>query len=245
MRDNGISEFKLICFEILYSFCLLYRKNKMAMLSDSADQRDIVSEVWFTVAFSQLLQLTEIPFLEDILAPPSSDGMGVIVISNNVPGRWDKRSEKKENIKSSTSNDIWITAGMECIQMQQEFPLPQCADTSYLNVMNIKEAGIQPHLLEFYGSLIDSLIPSNLTDVVDGMLCVLANDPSKVVSCLPLLALMVPLSQRKHLRKLLNFIKRSLDTGSGRFIIKKFTSAILPKEIQNKVGVPVLYSWVF
>lgn len=218
----------------------------MAMLSDSADQRDIVSEVWFQVAFSQLLQHTEIPFLEDILAPPSSDdGMGVIVISNNVPGPWDKRSENKDNINSSTSNDIWITAGMECIQMQQEFPLPQCADTGYLNVMNIKEAGIQPHLLEFYGSLIDSLIPSNLTDVVDGMLCVLANDPSKVVSCLPLLALMLPLSQRKHLSKLLNFIKRSLDTGSGRFIIKKFTSTILPKEIQNKVGIPVLYSWVF
>jgi len=167
------------------------------------------------------------------LTPPSTgDSTGVLVISNNIP----EPTDQKENINGSETTDIWVTAGMECIQLQRDFPLPQRADTSYLNVMNVKEAGIQQILLEYYGSLLDSLIPSNLTDLVDGMLCVLANDWSKVVTFLPLLTLMLPASQRRHLRKLLNFIGMSADTSSGRFIVKKFMSAILPKDVQNKVG---------
>ena len=209
----------------------------MAMLSNSTDHKDIISEVWFEVALSRLLQLTEIPFLEDILVPPSTDDdMGVIVISNNVPGSWNRSSDHKENVSSSESSSVWITAGIECMQLQRDFPLPQRTDVSYLNVMNVKEAGIQQLLLEYYSSLLDSLVPSNLTDLVDGMLCALTNDWSKVVSFLPLLALMLPTSQRKHLRKLLNFIGRSQDTYSGRFIVKKFMTTILPKDVQNKVG---------
>lgn len=213
----------------------------MAMLSDSTDHKDIISEVWFEVALSRLLQLTEIPFLEDVLTPPpTDDDMGVIVISNNVPGSWNRSSDHKENVSSSESSSVWITAGIECMQLQRDFPLPQRTDVSYLNVMNVKEAGIQQLLLEYYSSLLDSLIPSNLTDLVDGMLCALTNNWSKVVSFLPLLALMLPTSQRKHLRKLLNFIGRSQDTCSGRLIVKKFMTAIVPKDVQNKVGVPVL-----
>ena len=214
----------------------------MAMLSHSTDHKDIISEVWFEVALSQLLQLTEIAFLEDILAPPSTDDdMGVIVISNNVPGSWSRSSDHQENVSSSESSSVWITAGIECMQLQRDFPLPQRTDVSYLNAMNVKEAGIQQFLLEYYSSLLDSLIPSNLTDLADGMLCALSNNWSKVVSFLPLLALMLPTSQRKHLRKLLNFIGRSQGTCSGRFIVKKFMTAILPKDVQNKVGVPGLH----
>ena len=211
------------------------------MLSDSTDHRGIISEVWFEVALSQLLQLTEIPFLEDILAPPSTDDdMGVIVISNNVPGTSDGSSDHRENI-----NSLEGTAGIECMQLQRDFPLPQRADVSYLNVMNVQEAGIQQLLLEYYSSLLDSLIPSNLTDLVDGMLYVLTNDWSKVVSFLPLLALMLPTGQRKHLRKLLNFLGKSLGKCSGRFVVKKFMTAILPKDVQNKVGVPALHCWMY
>ena len=215
-------------------------------MSASTDHGDIISEVWFEVALCQLLQLTDIPFLEDILAPPLTDGsMGVIVISNNVPDPCIQGSDHKENVNRSESSCVWVTAGMDCIQLQTDFPLPQQAETGYLNVMNVKEAGIQQILLEYYGSLLDSLITSNLTDLVDGMLCALGNDWSKTVTCLPLLALMLPVSQRKHLRKLLNFMERSMHTSSGRFIVKKFTGAILPKDIQNKVGVPVLYCWEY
>lgn len=217
------------------------RNNKTTILSDSFDHGDIISDVWFEVALSQLLKLTDIPYLEDILTPPSTgDSTGVLVISNNIP----EPTDQKENINGSETTDIWVTAGMECIQLQRDFPLPQRADTSYLNAMNVKEAGIQQILLEYYGSLLDSLIPSNLTDLVDGMLCVLANDWSKVVTFLPLLTLMLPASQRRHLRKLLNFIGMSADTSSGRFIVKKFMSAILPKDVQNKATGQQLVSYM-
>ena len=210
------------------------------MLSISTDHGDIFSELWFEVALSQFLQLTDIPFLEDILIPPlTDDSVGVIVISNSFPEpcvQNSQRNDNKENIHSSESNNVWVTAGMECFQLQRDFPLPQRDDSSYLNMMSIEEAGIEQTLLEYYRSLLDSLIPSNLTDLVDGMICALANDCSKVFTFLPLLTLMLPTSQRQHLKKLLNFIGRSVDTNSGRFIVKKFMGAILPKHIQNKVS---------
>ena len=203
------------------------------MLSVSTDQGDLMSEVWFEVALSQLLQLTDVPFLEDILTPPFTDErMGVIVISNKVPEPPQQIDGNKENIHDSESSNVWITAGMDCIQLQRDCPLPQRNDTSYSNLMNAKEAGIQQILLEYYGSLRDSLIPSNLTDLVDGILCALANDWAKTNTFLPLLTLMLPTTRRKHLRKLLNF----MSTNSGRFIVKKFMGAILPKDVKNKVG---------
>ncbi|KAL9985007.1 hypothetical protein ACROYT_G007360 [Oculina patagonica] len=215
------------------------RKNKLSMLSSSTDQGDLISEVWFEVALSRLLQLTDVPFLEDILTPPiKDDRTGVIVISNSVPEPCIQHSQQidcnKENIDNSEMNNVWVTAGMECIQLQRDCPLPQRGNMGYLNVMNAKEAGIQQILLQYYGSLVDTLIPSNLTDLVDGILCALANDWTKAITFLPMLVLMLPSSQRRHLKKLLNFMGRSTGTSSGRFIVKKFMGAILPKDVKNK-----------
>ena len=216
------------------------RKSKLAVLSDSTSDHSNDSEIWFQVALSELLQLTDVPFLEDILTPTlTHDGPGVIAISNNIPGSSVENLQMKQNSDkendSSESCNVWLTPGMECIHLQREHPLPQRADTGFLNTMNIKEMGIQQILAEYYGSLLDSLIPSNFADLVDGMISALANDCSKVVTFLPLLALILPTSQQEHLKKLLNFIGWSVDTNSGRFIFKKFMGAILPKSIQNKV----------
>lgn len=225
------------------------RKNKLALLSDSTSDRSNDSEIWFEVALSELLQLTDVPFLEDILTPTlTHDGLGVIVISNNFPGSCVENLQMKQNAdkenNSSESCNVWVTPGMECIHLQREHPLPQRADTGFLNTVNIKEMEIQQILAEYYGSLLDSLIPSNFADLVDGIISALANDCSKVVTFLPLLALMLPTSQQEHLKKLLNFIGRSVDTKSGRFIVKKFMGAILPKTIQNKVHHLFCYSVV-
>ena len=152
-----------------------------------------------------------------------------------------KQNADKE-INSSELCNVWLTPGMECIHLQKEHPLPQRGDTGFLNTINIKEMGIQQILAEYYGSLLDSLIPTNFADLVDGMICALANDCSKVVTFLPLLAVMLPASQQEHLKKLLSFIGRSVDTKSGRFIVKKFMGAILPKTIQNKVHSLFFYS---
>lgn len=216
------------------------RKSKLAVLSDSTSDHSNDNEIWFEVALSELLQLTDVPFLEDILTPTlTHDGPGVIVISSNIPGSSVENLQMKQNSDkendSSESCNVWLTPGMECIHLQREHPLPQRADTGFLNTMNIKEMGIQQILAEYYGSLLDSLIPSNFADLVDGMISALANDCSKVVTFLPLLALILPTSQQEHLKKLLNFIGWSMDTNSGRFIVKKFMGAILPKSIQNKV----------
>ena len=177
------------------------RKNKLALQSDTTSHHSNDSEIWFEVALSELLQLTDVPFLEDILTPPlTHDGLGVIVISNNIPGSCVENLQMKQNAdkenNSSESCNVWVTPGMECIHLQREHPLPQRADTGFLNTVNIKEMEIQQILAEYYGSLLDSLIPSNFADLVDGIISALANDCSKVVTFLPLLALMLPTSQQ-------------------------------------------------
>lgn len=208
------------------------------MLPNSTDQEDLISKVWFEVALSQLLSLTEISFLEEILTSPFTDERtGVIVISNGAQEPWvQNKNHNKENIDNSEASNVWVTAGMECIQVQKECPLPQHGNVSYSNVINVEEAGIHQLLLEYYGSLLDSLIPSNLTDLVDGILSTLADDWTKTMRFLPLLTRMLPTSQRKHLRQLLNFIGTSKGTNNGRFIVKKFMGAIVPKYVKDKVG---------
>lgn len=218
------------------------RKNKTAMLSNTANSKDF-REIWFEIALSQILQLTEVRFLEEILATQTTDyGMGEVVLSNNILEHSNERSYNKETNVFESSSNVCFEAGMECIKLQNDFPLPQLhVDhlSSYVNLMNAKEAGIQQLLLEYYGSLVDSLIPSNLTDLVNAVISTLVDDWSKIKSFLPLLALMLSTNQRKHLKKLLNFIGRSTESNNGRFIIKRFTGAILPKDITDKVGVPV------
>ena len=203
-----------------------------------------MNRIWFEVALSRLLQLTDVPFLEDILTQTfTDDNEGVIVISNSVPEPCIQHSPRidcnEENTDNSESSNACVTLGMECIQLQRDFPLLQRDIVGYSNLMNAKEAGIQQILLQYYGSLVDSLIPSNLTDLVDGILSALVNDWTKVVTLLPMLILMLQTSQRKHLRKLLSFLMQSVSANSGRFIIKRFMGAILPRDIKCKVSVLV------
>lgn len=228
-------------WRLLITSLFSHRKNKLVTLSSLTDQGDLISKVWFEVALSRLLQLTDVPFLEDILRQTfSDDRTGVTVISNSVLEPCIHHSQQidcnKENADNSKSSNVCVTVGMECIQLQRDCPLPQRGNVGYSNLMNAKEAGIQQILLQYYGSLVDSLIPSNLTDLVDGILCALANDWTKAVTLLPMLILMLQTSQRKHLRKLLNFLVQSVGANSGRFIVRKFMGAILPKDVKCKVG---------
>ena len=208
------------------------------MFPDSTDQADLTSKVWFEVALSQLLRLTDIPFLENILTLPLTDRRnGFLAIHNSVqePCIHNDR-QNKENISNSKSSNVWVTAGMECIELQKECPLAQRGEDSYSNLKNIDKTQIHQLLSEYYGSLEDSLIPSNLTDLVDGILSVLVKDWKKTVKFLPLLVMMLGESQRKHLRHLLTFIGTTEGTSNGRFIVKKFMSAILPRDVKDKVS---------
>lgn len=216
----------------------LHRKNKSTMFPDSTDQADLTSKVWFEVALSQLLRLTDIPFLEDILTLPLTDRRnGFLAIHNSVQEPYiHNDSQNKENISNSKSSNVWVTAGMECIELQKECPLAQRGEDSYSNLRNIDKAQIHQLLSEYYGSLEDSLIPSNLTDLVDGILSVLVKDWKKTAKFLPLLVMMLGESQRKHLRHLLTFIGTTEGTSNGRFIVKKFMSAILPRDVKDKVS---------
>ena len=119
--------------EVTDCFSVSHRKNKLAMLSSSTDQEDLISKVWFEVALSRLLQLTDVPFLEDILSQTfSDDRTGVTVISNSVLEPCIHHSQQiacnKENADNSESSNALVTIGMECIQLQRDCPLPQRAN---------------------------------------------------------------------------------------------------------------------
>ncbi|PFX16301.1 DEP domain-containing protein 7-like [Stylophora pistillata] len=223
---------------------LILRKSKSTVLADSSDQEDLTTKVWFEVALTQLLRLTDIPFLEDILTSPLPDETtGFPAIHNGVKEPCILNDiQNKENISNSKSGNVWVSAGMECIELQKECPLAQHGEVTYSNVMNIDEAQIHQLLSEYYGSLQDSLIPSNLTDLVDGILSVGVKDWTKNANFLPLLVMMLGASQRKHLRHLLTFIGTCKGTSNGRFMVKKFMSAILPKDVKDKESAHKLVS---
>ena len=220
-------------FNNIIFFPLIFRKNKLATLASLT--QDFSSDLWFEVALSKLLHLLNVPFLEDVLATPSEDNSpGVVVNSNGVPClHKDTEQKEKATNSSSSDRDVWVRVGYDCIQLQKDFPLPQQGDMGYTNIMNITESEVYQMLCEYYGSLIDTLIPAHFLDLVEEILSLLPRSKTKVVTALGLLMLLLPVNNRQHLEKLLNFMKSS----SERFIIKKFMNAILPRDVTNRVSI--------
>ena len=84
------------------------RKNKLALLSDSTSDHSKDCEIWFEVALSELLLLTDVPFLEDILTPTlTHDGLGVLVISNNIPGSCVENLQMKQNADKENNSAMF------------------------------------------------------------------------------------------------------------------------------------------
>ena len=214
--------------------CLNFRKDKLSALTGLA--QDFNSDVWFEVALSKLLYLTEVPFLEDVLAAPVKEKNNDIeVVSDSTPC---VSNEEKENRENSLLSDVWVAAGLDCIQLQSLYPLAQQGDMGYTNITNITKSEVHQWLLEYYGSLLDTLIPANLSNLVEGILCLLATDRTKkIVNALQLLIMLLPVNNRKHIRKLLNFLGNS----SERFVVKKFVNSILPRNVTNKVSLRSKY----
>ena len=92
-------------WRLLIAFLFSHRKNRLAAISRSTDQGDFISRIWFEVALSRLLQLIDVPFLEDILTQTfTDDNDGVIVISNSVPIPSIQRSQQIDCHKENTDN---------------------------------------------------------------------------------------------------------------------------------------------
>ena len=209
-------------------------------------------DAYFIAALGNLLRQVDIPFLEEILSASvmeSSHHQRGSVLANGE----DRLSQIDCSSFSYMSSFVgltseesgWYSSAMSCIKARNEFILPCKKEIGYQNVTNhIPKAGICESLTEYYASLLDSLIPSNFSTVVESIMKMWkAGRKLKVLMILQLLMVLIPRHCCKHLQRLLCFIQKSLsckvtiasNNMQTRFMTRKFIGAVLPKVVKDKV----------
>ena len=235
---------------------LTYRKSKSTS-QPSTTPKHSVKTVYYEVSLSELLRLIDVSVLDDVL-----EGVFMSRCLTGFRSRdIDQKSFESElsTLKETSTKDTisvesheksvqWRQAAQACLNVQMEFPLPQREAFGFPNLINVTESGILKIITEYYVSLENSLIPSNLTGLVEGIMKLHVDDSTKMRSnllrALQLLLLLVPLNSRKHLEQLLLFVDLIRDFGhtavlrgcGTRFIVRRFMNVILPCEIKDKVG---------
>ena len=209
-------------------------------------------DVYFQIALAKLLQLLDVPFLEDVLGPSSmkfscEEGAIVIANTNHTLSQVELSTLLSTSVHEEWMEDResdWSRAAMDCLKARNEFVLPCKEQVGYQNVTNLTKAGVCESLTEYYASLSDSLIPSNFSAIVESIMKLWkAGRRLKVLAALKLLMVLIPLNCRKHLEGLLCFIKKTMTCNSKvvagsmttRFFTRRFMGAVLPKIARDKV----------
>ncbi|EDO43724.1 predicted protein [Nematostella vectensis] len=198
-------------------------------------------EVWFEVTLSNLLKLLDISFLEPILQPASmKTSLSATVYNYSYNELRDSLTNSDKTGGRKGQDIIWQKAALDCFSAQSQFPLPR-GDCGFQNITNLTEAEISNALAEFYGSLSDTLIPGSFMELVSGIIGLLECNRSVAAKALQLLMVLVPSDQREHLKRLLNFMEKTLTCRPGRskrtrmrFVCRNFISGILPGKLSEQ-----------
>lgn len=193
----------------------------------------------------RLLQLVDIPMLENFLESFENyaDHDDDYVINTNLEveqankmGRehLDQTLELCDNDQEKT----WLKATIDCFDLQTKFPLPRRTEIGFRNSWNDSILGIFKTLIDYYRSIVETLFPANVAEVV----C----EVSRLLQCckyteclkaLQLLVVLLPMNKSQHLQKLLQFMCLSVDNNiqpmegvdSREGVCAVFMDAILPE----------------
>lgn len=193
----------------------------------------------------RLLQLIEIPMLENLLESFESytDYEDDLVITNtletetaNQMGRHqlDQTLELCDDDREKT----WLRATIECFDVQTKYPLPRKTEIGFRNSWNDSILGLFKTLIDYYHSIVETLLPSNLSEVVCevvGLLC--SGKYDDALRALQLLVVLLPMNKARHLQKLLQFMFLSVennilpveDLNSREGVCGMFMDVIIPE----------------
>lgn len=193
----------------------------------------------------RLLELIDIPMLENLLESFENyaDHDDDCVTNNNLEveqasklGRehLDQTLELCDNDQEKT----WLKATIECFDLQTKYPLPRKTEIGFRNSWNDSILGIFKTLIDYYQSIVETLFPANLSEVVREISRLLQNDKyTECLRALQLLVALLPLNKSQHLHKLLQFMCLSVDNNiqpmaavdSREGVCAVFMDAILPE----------------
>ena len=200
----------------------------------------------------RLLQLVDIPMLENLLESFENyadidDDYGsnnnLDVEQANKLGRehLDQTLELCDNDQEKT----WLKATIECFDVQTKCPLPRKTEIGFRNSWNDSILGIFKTLIDYYQSIVETLFPANLAEVMCEVSTLLQSGKyTECLRALQLLVVLLPMNKSQHLHKLLQFMCLSVDNNiqpiagvdSREGVCAVFMDAILPEcEQMDKV----------
>lgn len=200
----------------------------------------------------RLLQLVDIPMLENFLESfenyadidddyGSNSSLEVEQANKFGRERLDQTLELCDNDQEKT----WLKATIECFDVQTKCPLPRKTEIGFRNSWNDSILGIFKTLIDYYRSIVETLFPASLAEVMCEVSTLLQGDKyTECLRALQLLVVLLPMNKSQHLHKLLQFMCLSVDNNiqpvvgvdSREGVCTVFMDAILPEcEQMDKV----------
>ncbi|GFO42738.1 dep domain-containing protein 7 [Plakobranchus ocellatus] len=203
---------------------------------------DEVEEVWREVALTQLLTHVELNFLDGILGEDSGDHKSMasarrqqqrhhLIISNLVARSWHLPLTPGSSLGNTTSDPLLVTA-MDCIEF-----LPNGGNI--LNDPIFKRRGHEAKvwakdiIVKHFKSLGESLLPQRYLELHMAILNqLLSGALENALACLQLYMILLPISSREELYRLLKFM-RSLSAD---------TTVVIDPQMSNEMAALSLLS---
>ena len=194
----------------------------------------------------RLLELIDIPMLENLLEsfenyadhdddyPINSCNLEVEQANKMGREHLDQTLEMCDNDQEKT----WLKATIECFDLQVKCPLPRRTEIGFRNSWNDSILGIFKTLIDYYRSIVETLLPANVVEVVCEISGLLQSGKyTECLRALQLLVVLLPLNKSQHLQKLLQFMCLSVDNNiqpmagvdSREGVCAVFMDAILPE----------------
>lgn len=197
------------------------------------------------IAAVRLLQLIEIPMLENLLESFESyaDYEYDVVTTNTLKceevyqmglHQLDQTLEMCDDDKEKT----WLRATIECFDAQMKYPLPRKTEIGFRNSWNDSILGLMRTLKDYYNSIVETLLPVNMQEVVCEVVRLLQVEKYDIaLRALQLLIILLPMNKAQHLQKLLQFMYLSIendiqpvpDLNSRQGVCVKFMKFIVPE----------------
>lgn len=173
------------------------------------------------IAAVRLLQLIEIPMLENLLESFESytdheDESGVTNILKSEEAYQMERHQLDQTLEMCADDreKTWLRATMECFDAQMKYPLPRKLEIGFRNSWNDSILGLFRTLTDYYHSIVETLLPVHVQEVLCEVVRLMQSGKLNVaLKALQLLVVLLPMNKARHLQILLQFMCLSVENN--------------------------------